>query len=377
MSKNPLKLTQNSGRPGNKLNPAMWGDTFQTFNSPPPKPNPHLTKHIPNHPPMTTNDHLTWASAPWTSVPGPSTAPIGVHKTLPYLPPSRGGTALHTLDIWLPSTPTTTTTTTTTTGTLPSGPGTWLVYIHGGAWRDPAVTAASFSAAASRLLQRAAEESAQPLAGIASLNYRLSPHPAHPAPGDPARAAAHPDHIQDVLAGLGFLQGLGVRGRYVLAGHSCGATLAFQAVMDPRRWGLGAEVVKPAVVVGFNGLYDLAGFIRAPPEGWEGLVEPYEEFTTRAFGPEENVWRAVCPATAEGWVPEWDGEGRKRVVLVQSREDTLVPYSQLESMKVYLERWTEKVKTEVVEVEGGGDHDDMWGRGDKMAEVLWNAMLGV
>ncbi|KAK0705407.1 Alpha/Beta hydrolase protein [Lasiosphaeris hirsuta] len=313
---------------------------------------------------MTTpadNDHLTWASAPWTPIPGPNTAPIGWHKHLPYLAPTRGGTALHTLDIWLPSL-------LTTTSTLPSGPGTWLIYIHGGAWRDPAVTAASFTAAASRLLQRAATAAAgpTPLAGIASLNYRLSPHPGHPAPGDPARAAAHPDHIADVLAGLAFLQRAGAaRGRYVLVGHSCGATLALQAVMHPRRWGVEAEVGKPAVVVGFNGLYDLAGFIRAPPEGWEGLVGPYEEFIRGAFGPEEAVWRAVCPATAEG------------VVLVQSREDTLVPSSQLESMRVYLEGWVGEVRTEVVEVEDAGDHDDMWGRGDKMAEVLWDVLLGV
>ncbi|KAL2160822.1 hypothetical protein VTH06DRAFT_1019, partial [Thermothelomyces fergusii] len=313
--------------------------------------------------------------------------------------------------------------------------------------------------------------------------------------------ARHPDHIADVLAGLAFLRRLlhhhhqpsdghdhdhggsekasgprtaangssdaarprrrqqqqqQQRWTWILAGHSCGATLAFQSVMDPTRWGLagrsaGAEptttaaatAARAAAIVGFNGLYDLAGFVAAPPAGYAHLRDAYREFVTGAFGPDRplgggfaglgivgrcgagrrakrSVWTAVCPATAEGpWVDEWLGSGsgsgsgssnssgsggggggswwwwkrgraankktkeeeeeeeeedRKKttkgvVVLVQSREDTLVPWQQLEAMRQRLER--ERRRVDVRVLEGAGDHDDVWREGSRMAQVLW------
>ena len=133
------------------------------------------------------------------------------------------------------------------------------------------------------------------------------------------------------------------------------------------------------MVVGFNGLYDLAGFIAAPPEGYEGLREGYQEFVEGAFGREEEVWRAVCPTTAGGgWVGEWRekvGGGGKavEVVLVQSREDGLVPYGQLEGLKRVLER--EGVEAEVKEA--GGEHDAIWMKSGRMGEVLWEVVEGM
>ena len=135
------------------------------------------------------------------------------------------------------------------------------------------------------------------------------------------------------------------------------------------------NIPKPCTVGGFNGLYDLAGFIAAPPEGYEGLREGYREFVAGAFGEEEGVWRAVCPTTAgEGWVKEWrDGMDRARVVLVQSREDGLVPYQQLEGLKRVLEG---EEGVEVLVEEAGGEHDEIWREGaGRMAEVLWSVVV--
>jgi hypothetical protein len=179
--------------------------------------------------------------------------------------------------------------------------------------------------------------------------------------------------------------------KWVLAGHSCGATLTFQAVMDPARWGLGEvggggggageeDWDKPAALVGFNGLYDLAGFIAAPPEGYAHLRDGYREFVEGAFGADgEEVWRRVCPATSEGkWVGEWIGDGAgneeqadKMVVLVQSREDTLVPWEQLEAMRA---RLGSEGRVSVKVMEAAGNHDDVWREGGRMAEVLWNVL---
>lgn len=101
-------------------------------------------------------------------------------------------------------------------------------FIHGGAWRDPLVDATSFKPTVDIL---SASESG--VVGFASINYRLSRYPNHgtkpSSPEDPSRNAEHPDHLNDVTRALIFLEKIyGISGRYLLAGHSCGATLAFQ-----------------------------------------------------------------------------------------------------------------------------------------------------
>ncbi|GAB1312894.1 Kynurenine formamidase [Madurella fahalii] len=359
-----------------------------------------------------------WASVPWAPVTDEATGDIiGWHKAdLPYLAPGEG-VPLQTFEIWIPAHETDPSEP-PDASVLPRNPtGRWIIYVHGGAWRDAAIGSASFGPAAVELLRRVHRErerqreshlrpavgagvSPPAVEGIASLNYRLSPHPAHPSPC-PSRSARHPDHIRDVLAALATISerlDYDTLERSVLVGHSCGATLAFQAVMSAARWrgttgggdggGGGSssgssgsvgvpEPPKPSIVVGFNGLYDLAGFIASPPAGYEGLREAYEEFTRGAFGTDERVWRAVCPATAEGWVDEWvsAGEGSSReVVLVQSRGDTLVPYEQLEAMRGYLEQ---DGRVRVREMEAEGDHDDIWRNGERMAEILWEVVKGL
>ncbi|KAK0747457.1 Alpha/Beta hydrolase protein [Apiosordaria backusii] len=330
-------------------------------------------------------DERAWASVPWKSVIDEETGKVlGWSKSqVPYVPGTtdNSGLSLQTLDVWLPASATV-----APDGTvqeppdavsLPSQSGHWVVYIHGGAWRDPLIDASSFSPTAINLLQAAASSYAKgsvPIAGVASLNYRLSPHPNHPVDGrDPNREAKHPDHISDILTGLAFLQRLGgATGSWLLSGHSCGATLAFQAVMAPSRWGLDTTIVKPTVVVGLNGLYDLAGFITMPPPDYAGLGDAYEEFTRGAFGDDEKVWQDACPATADDWTSEWQ-EG-KQVVLAQSRDDSLVPYGQLEKMGAYLSKSS---SLHIREMEAGGDHDDIWKKGDRLAEILYDVVSGL
>lgn len=66
------------------------------------------------------------------------------------------------------------------------------------------------------------------------LNYRLSTPPPLPQfsqftkSQDPGRDVKLPAYLNDVIAGLKHPQRTyGVRGNYILVGHSCGATLTF------------------------------------------------------------------------------------------------------------------------------------------------------
>ena len=98
------------------------------------------------------------------------------------------------------------------------------------------------------------------------------------------------------------------------------------------------------------------------------FVPVYEAYTARAFGSVEEG-RAVKPVVVDDWVSEWP-KG-KEVVLMQSREDTLVPYSQLEIMRAKLEG-----QVEVVEMHAGLDQNELCSRGERLAEISWKSCRG-
>lgn len=290
-------------------------------------------------------------------------------------------TRLQTLDIWIPKSNEELSSPSDAVAFPPLRPGPWIVYIHGGAWRDPLVESSSFERTATGLLHRLLKgegDDGFQLAGIASLNYRLSPHPKHPSdpapsrhsdvPLDPARMARHPDHIHDVLSALVYLQDLGVANDYILAGHSCGATLAFQVAMDPARWFMGKSITpkKPRTIVGLNGLYDLPAFLRQPPESHQSLAPLYNEFTRGAFGGDPATWEAVCPTVVTDWEKEWPEA--ERVVLVQSRTDSLVPYSQLEILRRRLQHSGAKIALD--ELQASGHHNELWQVGNQLLDIL-------
>jgi len=138
--------------------------------------------------------------------------------------------------------------------------------------------------------------------------------------------------------------------------------------MDPKRWGdeaVNLDVIKPRAVVGLNGLYDLPTLIRDPGEKYAQLIPVYAEFTRGAFGEDEKVWREVSPVSVKDWVKEW-GRPDGNPVLVQSKEDTLVPYRQLEDIMMALKESGVKV----VEMGAAGDHDELWEKGDRLAEIV-------
>jgi kynurenine formamidase len=156
------------------------------------------------------------------------------------------------------------------------------------------------------------------ISGFASLNYRLSTPPLLPQfvefvqPENPARNAKHPAHLNDVEAAIAYLQGeYGFGANYVLVGHSCGATLAFQLRE-------GWNMVGPKAVLGVEGIYDLGKLVDD-----HRSVPMYRYFTESAFGKDEEDWTKASPTTQR-----CDGsfawENAKVGAVAQSAEDELV-----------------------------------------------------
>ncbi|KAJ5637604.1 hypothetical protein N7490_007483 [Penicillium lividum] len=282
--------------------------------------------------------------------------------------------------------------------------GYWVIYIHGGAWRDPTVTSSAFDKAATILRN----SPGLPISGIASISYRLSAHPGYPqdpstTPSNEYRNAKHPDHIRDVEAALAFLQNTYSFGpRYILVGHSCGATLAFQAVMGavanhreqsfnggPDDDGAGARVsmspgplppklsAHPAAIVGVAGIYDLRRL-----QDTHRNIGAYREFIEGAFGNDVMLWDGVSPAQMVGSRGVEGGWTTGRlVVLAHSKDDELVDEGQVEEMREALKGWEAgQARIPVRELSSRGrlvqllsiegEHDDAWIHGEGLARAV-------
>lgn len=264
-------------------------------------------------------------------------------EDIKYLP---GGDRYQTISLYLPRTPETAALVGTPADHLPdadlqSQSPQYLVHIHGGAWRDPQLTAASIEPAVACAFD--ATERYSPIKAVASINYRVSQFPTHPTlpydavkddHSDPAREAVHPDHLNDVLHAFALLRTFGLTDHsYILSGHSCGACLAFQAILQPPAYYSidVPDVPCPAAVLGLNGLYDLPALVNGLDASHEHLRAEYETMLTFAFGANRDVWAAASPTRFD---PREIGQrvqaglAPRLVVLDESVDDQLVPMNQ-------------------------------------------------
>jgi acetyl esterase/lipase len=264
----------------------------------------------------------------------------------------------------------------------------WIIFIHGGYFRDPSILASSFHATLSLLTDP--NSPSQPIldlqrhtTGYVSINYRLAPHEAHPQ--DPATTPAYemrnarwPEILGDVLGALRHWQGKypetrpgGTEG-YVLVGHSVGATLAMNALLHTQEEG----IAPPLGVVGVSGIYD---FIKLH-ETFPG----YDAMTRNAV--DEADWEGISVARKsrgsieKAWSTTGDGSGgereRKRwLLLAHSKEDSLVDWGQLEAMADVFKAEDSKdeaaavtVKCDVEEIKG--KHNACWEDGSELARVI-------
>lgn len=208
---------------------------------------------------------------------------------------------------------------------------------------------------------------------IASISYRLSPHPSYPQDPDASpRNAKHPDHLDDVCAAFDVLRreyGLN-SDNYVLLGHSCGATLAFQALKQHVDTGFPA----PGALAGLAGIYDIKGLLRNHSTG--PYADVYESFIRGAFGDDEKVWVEASPSHFGSHSSVSSPRtillvvaDRDEVVELEQRitmRETLLGDARLEPMKAAIVRGN--VRYSEMSVPGG--HDEMWEKGENMASAV-------
>lgn len=206
------------------------------------------------------------------------------------------------------------------------------------------------------------------ICGFASIDYNLSPHPElyqDPAevPTHKYRGARHPDHILDIRTALKFLQPqIQLSDGYVLIGHSAGATLAYQAVMDQAALGNereSFEILLPEAVLGISGIYDLVGLNSRLSNGPAGL-----DFIRGAFGSDEDEWIRASPARSnESLGNSWAGYS----LLAYSPDDGLVDSPELEAMAKKLE--ADGLPFDIV-TDLTGVHDLVWQQGSQMVHLV-------
>lgn len=206
------------------------------------------------------------------------------------------------------------------------------------------------------------------VAAFASVSYRLSAHPSFPqdadTPASQLRNATHPDHITDVLSSIEFLQSRFHFGnRYMLVGHSCGATLALQTIMNkyiigPRSF---PNFKSPEVIVGVAGIYDM----RLLCDCHENAA--YNDFTVGAFGSDEDAWDWLSPAKFQWFKESWPEA--KLLALISSKGDELVDEKQIEVMIDKSRDLSGTTKLEVIK-DLQERHNDIWEKGTEMAFII-------
>ena len=271
------------------------------------------------------------------------------------------------------------------TPSSPSFPPRYLVHLHGGAWRDPHLNSTSIEPMVAHAFDGGGTSA--PISLVASINYTVSQFPTHPAlpydsigdnHSDPARDAVHPQHVSDTLQAFALLRSFGLTDHsYVLSGHSAGACIAFQSILQsPQYYGLSTanDAPCPAAILGLNGLYDLPDLVYALGASHEHLRDEYERMLSNAFGREKNSWSPASPARFDpAKISERVREGKapSLVRLDQSMEDQLVPMIQLEQLRAVL------AKVDGMQIFCGdrctGKHAAPWEQG----LMLWDSVKDV
>jgi kynurenine formamidase len=164
--------------------------------------------------------------------------------------------------------------------------------------------------------------------------------------------------------------------RYILVGHSCGATLAFQAVMKEDVSGTDAKLWEglklPKAIIGLEGIYDIPALLDTHQE-----IPVYKEFIETAFGTNEETWEFVSP-TAGIYQNTWTNG--VLAIVGHSDEDELVEKNQAELMRVALQDWggreTSNGKKRLLLVDHGlkGKHDEIWQKGEEVSSCIHKAL---
>lgn len=149
-----------------------------------------------------------------------------------------------------------------------------------------------------------------------------------------------------------------INGRYLLAGHSCGATLAFQI---PEMGEGGERVPRPRCVVGSEGIYDLPALVERNQHPF------YREFVVSAFGDDEAAWVEASPRRAAAGSKLWEKAGL--LLISHSDEDEYVEKAQSLDMLERIQA-TKTDAQDAVYVPAEGRHDEVHEKGEELARVI-------
>lgn len=210
------------------------------------------------------------------------------------------------------------------------------------------------------------------VAGFASINYRLSSYPEHPtnpsSEDDTSRNARHPDHLLDVSTALAFLDGkYNINNKYLLVGHSCGATLAFQL----REHFMDITVPRPYGILGVDGIYALKELSYRYANN-----KAYMAFIKSAFGWPRKLWTEASPYEAkEGAI--W--ETVDTAILAHSPDDELLDESQTAFMRERMEETPAPPGFRRSDrfISAKGKHDEIWRHGEELGRLIVVAMVSM
>ena len=202
------------------------------------------------------------------------------------------------------------------------------------------------------------------IAGFASVNYRLSPYPSHTkdpsCPDDRSRNVHYPAHLVDVSRALLYLDDkYRINNRYIVAGHSAGACLAFEL----NNWYLPvAQLPQPACVLGISGIYDLEAFIEAHSE-----IPAYRALIENAF-PDKSVWEEASPNKSHlSENAKW--QNARAIIVSHSDEDELVEKAQASYM-LDRARMAPSANEKIHFLPATGAHDEIWESGYILASLI-------
>ncbi|CAK7902402.1 kynurenine formamidase [[Candida] anglica] len=191
-----------------------------------------------------------------------------------------------------------------------------VIFVHGGAWRDPSNTFDDFQDFAKHLIETTN-------CNVFGLNYRLSPE------------FKHPYHLIDVVQGLNHLyEHFGVS-KVHLIGHSVGATLLLQVLnaKDTIERGLvnlsgnidDIVVLNTSIEIEalflIDGIYDIPGLIEEYPG--------YISFVKDAF---------ISPKHYTDGTDIYNHQSYPKLIIIQSLQDELLSLQQTHLLQSHLDK---------------------------------------
>lgn len=227
---------------------------------------------------------------------------------------------------------------------LSSLPSRWLIFIHGGAWRDKNNTYEDGNFLISSLLNTFPNKMS-----AASINYRLT--------SDKPIAATYPDFVNDLISSLNFLDHKFSIDEFVLVGHSAGAFNAL-ACLAPEKKILESYnnvLSKCKTVIGIAGIYSLP-LLLDEDSSYSGFVE-------EAFGTDHSAWPLLAEKLAASSLHK-----NVKLLVVYSKEDELLNYKY--QPKYALETFPSILGRQNVIIETtDGHHEDTY-KSPKTVEII-------